>query len=85
MPVFTAQGGHIGGPLSCTDLLIALYFRKLNIRPEAPDWPDRDRFILSKGHSAIALYATMAARGYFDRAELLTYDAIDSACKDTRI
>jgi transketolase len=76
--VYQAKGGHIGGPLSCADMLAVLYFEVLNIRPEEPDWPDRDRFILSKGHSAIALYATMAARGYFPREELMTFDAIDS-------
>ncbi|MCL4396664.1 MAG: transketolase [Chloroflexi bacterium] len=76
--VATAKGGHIGGPLSCTDILVALYFRVLNVRPEEPDWPDRDRFVMSKGHSSIALYATMAARGYFSREELRTFDAIDS-------
>ena len=76
--VYHAKGGHIGGPLSCADMLVALYFRVLNIRPEEPDWPDRDRFILSKGHSAIGLYAALAARGYFPREELMTFDAIDS-------
>jgi transketolase len=76
--VYHAKGGHIGGPLSCADLLVALYFGVLNVRPHEPGWPARDRFILSKGHSAIALYATMAARGYFSREELLTFDAVDS-------
>ena len=76
--VYHAKGGHIGGPLSCADMLVALYFKVLNIRPEEPDWPDRDRFILSKGHSAIGLYAALAARGYFPREELMTFDAIDS-------
>jgi transketolase len=76
--VYNAKGGHIGGPLSCADILVALYFKVLNIRPEEPDWPERDRFIMSKGHSSIALYATMAARGYFSREELMTFDAIDS-------
>lgn len=73
-----AKGGHLGGPLSATDLLTALYFRVLNIRPEEPGWPDRDRFVLSKGHSSIALYAVMALRGYFPLAELATFDALDS-------
>jgi transketolase len=73
-----AKGGHLGGPLSATDILTALYFRVLNIRPEQPDWPDRDRFILSKGHSCIALYVVMALRGYFPLAEVATFDAIDS-------
>jgi transketolase len=76
--VYHAKGGHIGGPLSCADILVALYFKVLNIRPDQPDWPDRDRFIISKGHSTIGLYATMAARGYFPREELMTFDAIDS-------
>jgi transketolase len=73
-----ARGGHLGGPLSAADLLAALYFRVLRIRPAEPAWPDRDRFILSKGHSAIGLYATMAVRGYFPVAELATFDALDS-------
>jgi transketolase len=73
-----AQGGHLGGPLSATDMLTALYWRVLNIRPDEPVWPERDRFVLSKGHSSIALYAVMALRGYFPIAELDTFDAIDS-------
>lgn len=73
-----AHGGHLGGPLSATDMLIALYFRVLRIRPEEPTWPDRDRFVLSKGHSSIALYTVMAMRGYFPIEELATFDAIDS-------
>ena len=70
--------GHIGGPLSAMDLLIALYFRVLRIRPEEPAWPERDRFILSKGHSAIGLYVAMALRGYFPVEELATFDHGDS-------
>jgi transketolase len=70
--------GHIGGPLSAMDLLIALFFRVLRIRPDEPDWPDRDRFILSKGHSAIGLYVAMALRGYFPVEELATFDTGDS-------
>lgn len=76
--VANAGAGHIGGPLSAMDLLIALYFRVLRIRPDEPDWPDRDRFILSKGHSAIGLYVAMALRGYFAVDELATFDAADS-------
>ena len=76
--VHTAGGGHVGGPLSATDMLVALYFEILNIDPSNPEWEDRDRFILSKGHSCIALYAVMAERGYFPLAELATFDAIDS-------
>ena len=70
--------GHTGGPLSCIDILLALYFRVLRIRPDQPDWPERDRFILSKGHSSIALYVTMALRGYFPVDELATFDQGDS-------
>jgi transketolase len=73
-----AGAGHIGGPLSAADLLVELYFRILNVRPDEPAWPGRDRFILSKGHSAIGLYATMAVRGYFPIEELDTFDSLDS-------
>jgi transketolase len=76
--IFEAQAGHLGGPLSATDLLIALYFDVLRIDPARPDWPERDRFILSKGHSSIALYTALALRGYFPISELATFDAIDS-------
>jgi len=73
-----AHGGHLGGPLSAIDMLTALYFRVLNVRPEEPQWPDRDRFVLSKGHSSIALYTALAMRGYFPVEELKTFDAINS-------
>lgn len=76
--VFTAQAGHLGGPLSATDILVALYFDVLRIDPDRPDWRERDRFILSKGHSSIGLYAVLAQRGYFPVDELATFDAIDS-------
>ncbi len=76
--VYHARAGHLGGPLSAADILAALYFHVMRIRPDEPDWPDRDRFILSKGHSSIALYATMALRGYLPVEELLTFDAAHS-------
>jgi transketolase len=76
--VALAKGGHLGGPLSALDILTALYFRILSIRPDEPAWPDRDRFVLSKGHASIALYAVLALRGYFPLDELSTFDAIDS-------
>lgn len=69
-----AKAGHLGGPLSAADILAALYFHVMRIRPNEPDWPDRDRFILSKGHSSIGLYAALALRGYFPVEELLTFD-----------
>lgn len=76
--VHEAKGGHIGGPLSAAEMLVALYFEVMAIRPEQPGWDDRDRFVLSKGHSAIGLYATLALRGYFPVSELRTFDTIDS-------
>lgn len=59
--------------MSSTDILTVLYFAVLRVRPEDPGWPDRDHFILSKGHASAALYATLAARGYFPLEELSTY------------
>lgn len=76
--VAASKAGHIGGPLSATDLLIALYFAQLAIDPADPQREDRDRFILSKGHSAIGLYAVLALRGYFPVEELATFDHGDS-------
>jgi transketolase len=76
--IANAHGGHLGGPLSAIDMLIALYFKVMNVRPDEPDWEDRDRFVLSKGHSSIALYTALAMRGYFPVEELMTFDAIDS-------
>ena len=66
--------GHVGGPLSAADVLAALYGRVLRIRPQEPDWPERDRFILSKGHSALGQYAAMALAGYFPLEEMYTFD-----------
>jgi transketolase len=65
-----AQSGHPGGSLSCVESLVCLYFYKMNHNPEDPQWPGRDRFVLSKGHAAPALYAVLAKCGYFDREEL---------------
>ncbi|MBT4611195.1 MAG: transketolase [Gemmatimonadetes bacterium] len=76
--VHHAGAGHLGGPMSATELLTALYFEVMNIDPQQPDDPGRDRFILSKGHCSIGLYATLAARGYFPEEELKTFDAVDS-------
>jgi transketolase len=73
-----AQGGHVGGPLSAAEILATLYFHEMRIRPDQPDWPERDRFVLSKGHCSIALYATLALAGYFPVEELASFDAIDS-------
>lgn len=76
--VYHARAGHIGGPLSAADVLTALYFEVMNIRPQDPAWEGRDRFVLSKGHSAIALYCTLGERGYFSKDELHTFDEINS-------
>jgi transketolase len=67
-----AGSGHPGGSLSATDVLVTLFFHELNINPSEPKWPDRDRFVLSKGHAAPALYATMARRGFFPVEELMS-------------
>jgi transketolase len=67
------QGAHAGGSLSCVDILAVLYFAVLRLRPAQPDWPERDRFILSKGHASAALYAALAERGFIEPAELATY------------
>ena len=67
-----AGSGHPGGSLSTVDLLVALFNNKLRHNPRLPTWPDRDRFILSKGHGCPALYAILAEMGYFDIAKLDT-------------
>ncbi|MBR3396046.1 MAG: transketolase, partial [Firmicutes bacterium] len=69
--VYCAGSGHPGGSLSAADLLTALYFSEMRIDPAMPDMAGRDRFVLSKGHAAPALYSALAERGYFDRAELV--------------
>ena len=70
--VFHAKSGHPGGSLSAADLYTYLYFKEMNINPEAPKDPDRDRFVLSKGHCAPGLYAALALRGYFSMDEMKT-------------
>lgn len=76
--IHKAGAGHIGGPLSVTDILVSLYFNELRIDPTIPRADDRDRLILSKGHSSIALYTILAMRGFFPVDELETFDQIDS-------
>jgi transketolase len=71
--VARAKASHIGGALSMADLLGVLYTDVLRVRPEDPQWEDRDRFILSKGHSTVALYAALAAKGFISKDELSTY------------
>jgi transketolase len=71
--VYAAGAGHIGGEMSATDILTALYFRVLKVWPDQPRHPDRDRFVLSKGHVALALYVTLAKRGFFPEEEISTF------------
>jgi transketolase len=71
--VFEAGAGHIGGEMSAIDILTALYFRVLRVWPDQPKNPERDRFVLSKGHTACALYVTLAKRGFLPEEELSTF------------
>ena len=73
-----AKSGHPGGSLSVADILTYLYFEEMKIDPKNPKWEDRDRFVLSKGHCAPALYAALAAKGYFPPEELTTLRKIGS-------
>lgn len=74
--VYRAGAGHIGGPLSAVDILTVLYHHVMQISVDDPDWPDRDRFVLSKGHSSPALYAALASRGFISEEELATFDEV---------
>ncbi len=76
--VTTAQAGHPGGSLSAADVVTALYFRVMRINPQNPAWPDRDRFILSKGHACPVWYSALAERGYFAIAHLSTLRQLGS-------
>ncbi len=75
---FNAKSGHPGGSLSIAEIITYLYFNEMNIDPAAPVKEDRDRFVLSKGHAAPALYSVMAQRGYFPVEELKTLRKVDS-------
>jgi transketolase len=70
---YESQSGHVGGGLSAADVVAALYFDVMRVRPEEPGWAGRDRFILSKGHAAAVWYAALALRGFFPLEELATY------------
>jgi transketolase len=72
------KAGHVGGALSMADVLAALYFRVMKIDPARPDWPERDRLVLSAGHKALVLYAALAARGYIPEQLLDTYGSLGS-------
>ncbi len=76
--VTAAGSGHPGGSLSAVEILCALYFRVLRHDPKRPDWPDRDRFVLSKGHATPVLYAVLAEADYFPIEELMTFRRLNS-------
>ncbi|MBR9698910.1 transketolase [Candidatus Woesearchaeota archaeon] len=73
-----AKAGHPGGSLSMIDIVTALYFDKLNVDPNKPKDPERDRFILSKGHASPGMYAVLAEKGFFPKEELMKFRKIDS-------
>ena len=75
--VYRAASGHIGGSLSAMDILTELYFEQMNIDPARPDWDERDRFVMSKGHCTPALYPVLALRGYFPENELELFRSIN--------
>ena len=74
----SAKAGHPGGSLSATEIFTYLYFKEMNIDPQNPKWEDRDRFVLSKGHTAPGLYSALAHRGFFPVEDLLTLRKINS-------
>lgn len=76
--LYYGGSGHPGSALSCADMVTALYFHVMNIKPENPDWEDRDRFILSKGHACPIYYAALAERGFFGKEHLKTLRQPDS-------
>ncbi|MBR3226744.1 MAG: transketolase [Atopobiaceae bacterium] len=73
-----AGSGHPGGSLSATEIIASLYFKHMRVDPARPDWPERDRFVLGKGHAAPALYAALAMRGFFPEDELVTLRKLGS-------
>lgn len=76
--VYSAKSGHPGGSLSIADVLAYLYFEEMKVDPKNPQWPERDRFVLSKGHCAPALYAALALRGFFPMDELKKLRHVDA-------
>ncbi len=76
--VTKAQSGHIGGSLSATDIVATLYFHHMRHRPEDPRWPDRDRYVQSKGHACPVLYSALAEAGYIPHDEIYTFRRMDS-------
>ena len=79
--VYRAQAGHPGGSLSEIDLLAGLYGTTMRVRPDDPDWEDRDRFILSKGHASPGMYALLAERGFISHEDLKSYRVLGGVCQ----
>ena len=79
--VYRAQAGHPGGSLSEIDLMAALYSTSLRVRPNEPDWADRDRFILSKGHASPGMYALLAEKGFIQHEDLESYRVLGGVCQ----
>ena len=79
--VYRANAGHPGGSLSEIDLISALYANYLRIRPDEPDWKDRDRFILSKGHASPGMYAILAEMGFISKQDLNSYRVLGGVCQ----
>lgn len=79
--VHRAQAGHPGGSLSEIDLMAALYSTSLRVRPDDPDWEDRDRFILSKGHASPGMYALLAEKGFISHDDLHSYRVLGGICQ----
>jgi transketolase len=75
--IYKRGAGHPGGSFSAAEIVAALYFSKLRIDPQNPTWPDRDRFILSKGHASALLYSALARRGFFPREDLWHWGELD--------
>lgn len=76
--IYNAKTGHIGGDFSVMEILVTLYYREMNVSPEKVNSPDRDLFILSKGHSVEALYAVLSDLGFFSREDLLSYSQFNT-------
>ena len=79
--VYRAQAGHPGGSLSEIDLIAALYANYLRVKPDSPDWEDRDRFILSKGHASPGMYAILAEMGFISKQDLESYRVLGGVCQ----
>ena len=75
--IHASQSGHPGGSLSAADIVTALYWKVMRVRPDEPNWPDRDRFVLSKGHACPVLYTSLCLKGYFGREHLTRLRQVD--------